>query len=56
MTDKVGESGKESSPHLAVDTDKFFKFKKISCPKFSSKYQDFPKYKRDFNTIVAVEV
>ena len=35
--------------------DKFLKLKKISPPKFSGAYRDFPKFKRDFNTIVAVE-
>ena len=28
---------------------------KLTPPKFSGLYRDFPKYKRDFNTIVAVE-
>ena len=41
--------------HVAVDTDKFVKFKKISPPKFSWKFWDFPRFKRDFNAIVAVE-
>ena len=35
--------------------DKFVKFKKISPPKFSGLYRDFPKFKRNFNSIVAVE-
>ena len=28
---------------------------KLTPPKFSGLYRDFPKFKRDFNTIVAVE-
>ena len=55
MTEKAGESRKESFPSVAVDTDKFVKLKQICPPKFSGKYQDFPRFKRDFNTIVAVE-
>ena len=35
--------------------EKFVKFKKISPPKFSGLYRDFPKFKRNFNSIVAVE-
>ena len=36
--------------------DKFVKFKKISPPKFSVLYRDFPKFKRNFNSIVAVDL
>ena len=32
----------------------FLKLQKISPPKFSGSYRDFPKFKRDFNTIFAI--
>ena len=51
----IGQDLNTSIRESRSEGEKFLKLQKLTPPKFSGLYRDFPKFKRDFNTIVAVE-